>query len=43
MTMSAGRNLGGKFSEEVKRPDNLLDAIDEVCNILEAKSCLWGF
>lgn len=43
MTMSAGRNLGRKFSKEAKRTDNLLEAIDEVRNILEANSCLWGF
>jgi len=43
MTMSAGRNLGRKFSEEAKKTDDLLEAIDEVRNILVANSCLWGF
>ncbi len=43
MTMSAGRNLGRKFSADARRCDNLLEAIDEVRNILVANSCLWGF
>lgn len=43
MTMSAGRNLGRKFSQDAKRTDNLLVAIDEVRNILAANSCLWCF
>lgn len=43
MTMSAGRNLGRKFSENAKRTDDLLEAIDEVRKILETNSCLWGF
>jgi predicted hydrocarbon binding protein len=43
MTMSAGRNLGRKFSENAKRTDNLLEAIDEVRTILVTNSCLWGF
>lgn len=43
MTMSAGRNLGRKFSERARRTDDLLEAIQEVRNILAANSCLWGF
>lgn len=43
MTMSAGKNLGKKFSADAKRTDDLLEAIDEVRNILVANSCLWGF
>lgn len=43
MTMSAGQNLGRKFSAEAKRTDDLLEAINEVRYILEANSCLWGF
>ncbi|KAB2891822.1 MAG: hypothetical protein F9K32_02440 [Desulfobulbaceae bacterium] len=43
MTMSAGRNLGRKFSENAKHTDDLLQAIDEVRNILVANHCLWGF
>jgi len=43
MTMSAGRNLGRKFSEGARHTDDLLEAIDEVRSILVANSCLWGF
>ena len=43
MTMSAGRNLGRKFSETAKKTTDLFEAIDEVRNILIANSCLWGF
>jgi len=43
MTMSAGRNLGRKFSDGARRTDDLLEAIDEVRNILVANHCLWGF
>jgi predicted hydrocarbon binding protein len=43
MTMSAGRNLGRKFSENATRTDDLLEAIGEVRKVLEANSCLWGF
>ena len=43
MTMSAGRNLGRTFSENAQKTDDLLEAIDEVRNILVANSCLWGF
>jgi predicted hydrocarbon binding protein len=43
MTMSAGRNLGRKFSEGARHTDNLLEAIDEVRQILVANHCLWGF
>ena len=43
MTMSAGRNRGRKFSQDAKRTDDLLEAIDEVRGILAANSCLWGF
>ncbi len=43
MTMSAGRNLGRKFSDGARRTDDLLEAIDEVRNILVANNCLWGF
>jgi len=43
MTMSAGRNLGRKFSASARRTDDLLEAVEEVRNILLANSCLWGF
>lgn len=43
MTMSAGRNLGRKFSAGARPTNDLLTAIDEVRHILEANSCLWGF
>jgi len=43
MTMSAGRNLGRKFSEGARHTDDLLEAIEEVRRILVANSCLWGF
>lgn len=43
MTMSAGRNLGRKFSAEAKKTDDVLEAINEVRHVLEANSCLWGF
>ncbi len=43
MTMSAGRNLGRKFSVNAKTTDNLLEAIDEVRRILLENNCLWGF
>jgi predicted hydrocarbon binding protein len=43
MTMSAGRNLGRKFSSDARRTDDLLEAIDEVRKILLANNCLWGF
>lgn len=43
MTMSAGRNLGRKFSESARRTDDLLEAVEEVRHILESNSCLWGF
>lgn len=43
MTMSAGRNLGRKFSENARRTDDIMEAIDEVRNILVANNCLWGF
>jgi predicted hydrocarbon binding protein len=43
MTMSAGRNLGRKFSAEAKRTDDLLEAVGEVRKVLAANSCLWGF
>lgn len=43
MTMSAGRNLGRKFSAEARRTGDLLEAIGEVRNILVANNCLWGF
>lgn len=43
MTMSAGRNLGRKFSENAGRTDDLMQAIDEVRKVLEENSCLWGF
>lgn len=43
MTMSAGRNLGRKFSEGARHTDDLLEAIDEVRRVLAANSCLWGF
>ena len=43
MTMAAGRNLGRKFSQGSKTTDDLMEAVDEVRNILVANSCLWGF
>lgn len=43
MTMSAGRNLGRKFSASAQRTDDLFEAVDEVRRILESNSCLWGF
>jgi predicted hydrocarbon binding protein len=43
MTMSAGRKLGRKFSQEAKQTDDLLEAIDEVRKILVQNHCLWGF
>ena len=43
MTMSAGRNLGRKFSEDARKTDDLLDAIKEVGRVLESNHCLWGF
>ncbi len=43
MTMSAGRNLGRKFSKGAKRTDDLIEAVEEVRNVLVANSCLWGF
>jgi predicted hydrocarbon binding protein len=43
MTMSAGRNLGRKFSAEARHTEDLLEAVDEVRKILLANSCLWGF
>ena len=43
MTMSAGRNLGRKFSASARRTDDLLLAIEEVRTILVSNSCLWEF
>jgi predicted hydrocarbon binding protein len=43
MTMSAGRNLGRKFSVGAGRTNDLLEAIDEVRRILIENNCLWGF
>ena len=43
MTMSAGRNLGRKFSVNARATDDLLEAIDEVRRILLENNCLWGF
>ena len=43
MTMSAGRNLGRKFSQDAERTDDLLSAIQEVGRVLESNNCLWGF
>jgi len=43
MTMSAGRNLGRKFSEGAKQTNDLLEAVNEVRRILEKNNCLWGF
>ena len=43
MTMSAGRNLGRKFSEGAHHTDDLLEAINEVRRVLADNSCLWGF
>ena len=43
MTMSAGRNLGRKFSEGAAKTDDLIDAVNEVRRVLEQNNCLWGF
>ena len=43
MTMSAGRNLGRKFSEQAAKTDDLLKAVEEVRRVLEENHCLWGF
>lgn len=43
MTMSAGRSLGRKFSEGAKQTGDLLEAVDEVRNILIQNNCLWYF
>lgn len=43
MTMSAGRNLGRKFSEGAKQTGDLLEAVDEVRRILVQNDCLWKF
>jgi len=43
MTMSAGRNLGRKFSEEANHTADLLEAIEEVRKVLIANNCLWNF
>ena len=43
MTMSAGRNLGRKFSQDANKTDDLLAAIEEVGRVLDNNHCLWGF
>ena len=43
MTMSAGRNLGRKFSENAAKTDDLVEAVNEVRRVLEENHCLWGF
>lgn len=43
MTMSAGRSLGRKFSENAKQTDDLIEAIDEVRRVLMENNCLWMF
>lgn len=43
MTMSAGRNLGRKFSAGARSTDDLLEAIAEVRRVLNENNCLWGF
>ncbi len=43
MTMSAGRNLGRKFSEGAKQTNDLLEAVDEVRRVLVKNDCLWNF
>lgn len=43
MTMSAGRNLGRKFSEQANRTGDLLEAVDEVRKVLMENNCLWNF
>ena len=43
MTMSAGRNLGRKFSEGATGTDDILHAIDSVRQVLEKNNCLWEF
>lgn len=43
MTMSAGRNLGRKFSENAKQTSDLLEAVEEVRRVLLENNCLWQF
>lgn len=43
MTMSAGRNLGRKFSQGANKTDDLLAAVEEVGRVLTNNQCLWGF
>ncbi len=43
MTMSAGRNLGRKFSEGARQTGDLLEAVAEVRRILVNNNCLWNF
>ena len=43
MTMSAGRNLGRKFSQEARQTGDLLEAVAEVRRILVNNNCLWNF
>lgn len=43
MTLSAGRNLGRRFSEQARCSDDLLEAIEEVRKVLIANNCLWNF
>ena len=43
MTMSAGRNLGRKFSEGASQTNDLLEAVAEVRRILVNNNCLWNF
>ena len=43
MAMSAGRDLGRKFSAKAKRTDDLLEAVEEVKRVLSENNCLWEF
>ncbi len=43
MAMSAGSDLGRKFSENAGQTDDLLDAVSEVRKVLTENNCLWGF
>ena len=43
MTMSAGRNLGRKFSQGARQTGDLLEAVAEVRRILVTNNCLWNF
>ncbi len=43
MAMSAGSDLGRKFSINAVQTDDLLEAVNEVRQVLAENNCLWGF